>query len=190
MCEDDLIQHCSPTLAGIKTGNLFLCPIESEQKMERELRSMNIRLKAKGLRLLQLRKREGKALLYLYRPVRLKEDLNTQGAKELLRQAGYSDLRENRCIGTLISRLKRNEDFPHEIGLFLSYPPEDVRGFLEHKGKDFKCSGIWKVYGDPESAQKTFEQYRKCTRCYMRQRLKGIPLERLAVRDNHKEKGA
>lgn len=43
-------------------------------------------------------------------------------------------------------RLQRFEAFPHEIGLFLSYPPEDVRGFIEHKGHESKCEGCWKVY--------------------------------------------
>ena len=37
-------------------------------------------------------------------------------------------------------------DFPHEIGLLLGYPPEDVSGFIENGGKNFLCSGYWKVY--------------------------------------------
>ena len=56
-------------------------------------------------------------------------------------------------------RLQRFEAFPHEIGLFLSYPPEDVRGFIEHKGHESKCDGCWKVYGDAERAKKTFRTY-------------------------------
>ena len=44
----------------------------------------------------------------------------------------------NRCIVKLIGRLQENEGFPHEIGLFLGYPPEDVLGFIENKGEFFK----------------------------------------------------
>ena len=31
MSEDLLIRHCSPTLAGIKTGNLFSCACASRR---------------------------------------------------------------------------------------------------------------------------------------------------------------
>ena len=33
-------------------------------------------------------------------------------------------------------------EFPHEVGLFLSYPPEDVKGFIDHRANDFKCAGL------------------------------------------------
>ena len=26
-------------------------------------------------------------------------------------------------------------EFPHEVGLFLSYPPEDVKGFIDHRAR-------------------------------------------------------
>ena len=39
------------------------------------------------------------------------------------------------------------------MGLFLSYPPEDVKGFIDHRANDFKCAGLWKVYGDEEKAR-------------------------------------
>ena len=38
-------------------------------------------------------------------------------------------------------------DFPHEIGVFLGYPLEDVVGFIRHRGKCFTCCGCWKSYG-------------------------------------------
>ncbi len=42
--------------------------------------------------------------------------------------------------------------FPHEIGLFLGYPPEDVCGYIRNKGKCQKCTGHWQVYGDENFA--------------------------------------
>ena len=33
-------------------------------------------------------------------------------------------------------------EFPREVGLFLSYPPEDVKGFIDHRANDFKCAGL------------------------------------------------
>lgn len=78
-------------------------------------------------------------------------------------------------------RLQQFGAFPHEIGLFLSYPPEDVRGFIEHRGHESKCDGCWKVYGDAERATKTFRIYKKCTDCYCRQKAMGVPISRLVV---------
>ncbi|MBQ7128480.1 MAG: DUF3793 family protein, partial [Clostridia bacterium] len=71
--------------------------------------------------------------------------------------------------------------FPHEVGLFLGYPPEDVKGFIENNAKCSKCVGCWKVYGDEEKAKKCFENYKKCTRIYKELYLKGKTIERLTV---------
>lgn len=49
------------------------------------------------------------------------------------------------CVSQLVRRLRRQEDFPHEVGLFLSYPPEDVAGFIANNARRCKCAGLWKV---------------------------------------------
>ena len=72
-------------------------------------------------------------------------------------------------------------EFPHEVGLFLSYPPEDVKGFIDHGAGGFKCAGLWKVYGDEEKARSLFEKYRKCTEIYCALWQSGSRLEQLAV---------
>ena len=72
-------------------------------------------------------------------------------------------------------------EFPHEVGLFLGYPPEDVKGFIDHRANDFKCAGLWKVYGDEEKARSLFEKYRKCTEIYCTLWQSGLKLEQLAV---------
>ena len=45
-------------------------------------------------------------------------------------------------------------EFPHEVGLFLGYPPEDVEGFIENKACSCKLTGYRKVYSDEEKAKK------------------------------------
>ena len=59
-------------------------------------------------------------------------------------------------------RLKENSGFPHEIGIFLGYPFDDVIGFKENKGQNYLFSGYWKVYSDEKSAKKLFEKFTKC----------------------------
>lgn len=181
MSEELLVRHCAPTLAGIKTGNLFSCACESRNALTAQIRALNRRLAPKGLCLLPLRVSGERALLYLFRPAQLRSDLEQEGAAELLRAAGFDASNSMRCLGTLIRRLREGEPVPHEIGLFLSYPPDDVRGFIEHGAENCKLSGLWKVYGDADAARRLFAKYKKCTQIYCRQWRAGAPVERLAV---------
>lgn len=181
MTEDALIRHCAPTLAGIKTGNLFTCTYDSRETLLESLRQLNRKLSGKGLRLLPLRFSSQKALIYVYRPDKLRRDLSQEIAAELLAQEGYEPGSCEKCVGCLARKLRAQGDFPHEIGLFLGYPAEDVHGFI-HQGPDCcKATGCWKVYGDLESAQKKFDQYKKCTRVYCSRWAKGADIERLTV---------
>ena len=67
------------------------------------------------------------------------------------------------------------------MGLFLSHPPENVKGFIAHRANDCKCAGLWKVYGDEEKAQTLFAKFKKCTEIYCALWQSGSRLERLAV---------
>ena len=138
MSVDYVIQHAAPTLAGIKTGNLFPCFFSSPQAMVQDLRAINQVLVPRGLRLLPLRRDNTRVLLYLFRPAALSRDLSRGESRQLLRQAGYQDLAQHACLRELKRRLQAGGTFPHEIGLFLGYPPEDVAGFMTHQGKHCK----------------------------------------------------
>lgn len=181
MSEELLVRQCAPTLAGVKTGSLFSCPYNSKELMTDDVRRLNRTLVPKGLRLLPLRYSEKRVLLYLYRPAELWRDLTDAGAAEILNAAGYCCTDCDRCVVRLIQRLRTNDDFPHEIGLFLSYPPEDVKGFIDNNAANFKYSGLWKVYGDEERAMALFKKFRKCTDIYCRLWQAGVGLDKLAV---------
>ena len=155
MSEEQLIKHCSPTLAGIKTGNMFVSVYSDINEMRDDIRHWNNRLTKKGLRILPLRFQNNRALVYVFRPRKL--------------------------ICDLMKRIDEYVEFPHEIGLFLGYPPEDVCGFIENKAQNCKCVGCWKVYGDVERAQRTFTKYKKCTDAYSFQYAKGRTIERLTI---------
>jgi len=182
MSEDHLIRYCAPTLAGIKTGSLFTCPCICPDELRKTVRNLNKRLVPKGLRLLPLRFSEDKALMYVYRPAGLRNDFSQKDAHRLLKENGYhcTGSCEN-CIAQLARKLRSSASFPHEIGLFLGYPPEDVAGFIENKACRCKCSGCWKVYGDVDTAKKKFAQYHKCSRVYQKCWENGCSLDRLAV---------
>lgn len=181
MSDDYLVRHCAPTLAGIKTGSLFTCPFGSRQELLHSVRRMNKRLSPKGIRVIPLRFSENRALIYLYRPQKLTADLSHEEAARILTRCGYATGNCQHCVCQLARKLQQQSDFPHEIGLFLGYPPEDVCGFIEHGPDLCKCTGCWKVYGDEEAAKKKFAQYKKCTKVYCEQWANGKDIERLTV---------
>ena len=180
MSEELVVRCCAPTLASLKTGNMFSCRCDTQEELYAYIRNLNRRLLQKGLRVLPLRYRDGMALIYVYRPSKLHKDLSHATARKLLDARGYPCGNPMRCVKCLQKRLAAQEDFPHEIGLFLGYPPEDVDGFI-HRKKEAKCTGCWKVYGDVDKAEKTFARFKKCTDVYVRHWNSGSNIEKLAV---------
>lgn len=181
MSEELIVRHCSPTLAGMKTGNMFSCRFKDTHDMKEHMRKLNRSLVKKGIRVIPLTHSEERTLVYVFRPEQLKRDLENSEADRLLRERGYNCDNAQRCIIQLMGRLGGAKDFPHEIGLFLGYPPEDVSGFIENRAGGYKFSGFWKVYGDADKAKKKFEKFRRCTKVYCDRWAKGSPLEKLAV---------
>ena len=180
MLQDALIQHCAPTLAGIKTGNLFSFPFPVSEIID-EIKYINVSLREKGLRLIPLRKKRKNTLIYLYRPEKLKEDLSAPEAVDILKKKGYS-MRGADCMVAELSRhVSCDPEFPHEIGLFLGYPPSDVKCFLKSPCNGVRCAGCWKAYSNEKEAEEIFKKYKRCTRLYLSEMKKGKTLESLAV---------
>lgn len=183
MSDELIVRHCSPTLAGLKTGNMLMVKFETSQQLNTDISLINRRLGGRGLRMIPLHMDESicRALIYLYRPDKLAKDLADENTRKILEEAGYPYTSPARCVRTLVKRFSEHNDFPHEIGLFLGYPPVDVMGFIQNEARNCKCVGFWKVYGDPKEAQKTFCKYRKCTRLFCKQIASGRPMEQLTV---------
>ena len=181
MSEDMIIRHCSPTLAGMKTGNMFSCLFADVDEMRACVRDWNGLLVKKGLRALPLKFHDNRALVYVYRVSHLLRDMKDDAVCRLLKERGYETEMPERCIVQLIRKLEEDGEFPHEIGLFLGYPPEDVCGFIENGAQGCKLVGCWKVYGDERKARVTFAKYKKCTDVYTAQFAIGKSIDRLTV---------
>lgn len=181
MFEKYLIRHCSPTLAGIKMSNLFTYYFSSEKVMLEEVKNCNIQLKHKGIIVSVLKKKDNKALIYVYRKNKLSQVLCEGRIAKFLKNCGYTMITADKSLAILKHRISDNMDFPHEIGVFLGYPIEDVIGFIENSGRNCKCLGCWKVYCNECEAKKVFERYKKCTSVYMNLYDCGTPVTKLAV---------
>lgn len=173
---DLLVTHSSPTLAAMKGGSLIsLRSLSGKGSFSRR------ELEGKGLSFLTLTNAKEEKLLLVYRRKRLWEELQDETAQRLLQMLGYP---EGATLDELLTHLKkrfRSTDFPHEVGLFLSYPPLDVEGFIRNGGRGYAYSGLWKVYSDIEKAAHIQGIYEKCRQVYLRSYRRGVPLERLCI---------
>ena len=66
MSEEYLVWQTAPTLAGLKTGNLFPCKYEDYEDLKREICAVNRLLGKKGLRLIPLRRTSTAFWKYAY----------------------------------------------------------------------------------------------------------------------------
>ncbi|WP_051350594.1 DUF3793 family protein [Caloramator sp. ALD01] len=76
---------------------------------------------------------------------------------DFLLNFGY---REYMTTKDMLKHLKSRYNYscPHELGVFLGIPIDDVRDFICNKG-ECKLCGYWKVYNDVEYAKQTFRLY-------------------------------
>lgn len=164
--ETALVEQCAPTLRGIKPASLFRYQPEENEDMAAALRYCALVLREQGItvRLLKVCRRTGACLVYLYWETWLCRILAEPATRSFLRAVGYGGEEScNQMLRKLSRRLCLEAEYPHEIGVFLGYPLEDVQGFIRHRGRNYTCSGLWKAYGDPVAARRRFDAYRRCT---------------------------
>ncbi len=139
-------------------------------------------LSPRGVRLVVLHQDGRGALIYAYRPSRLMQDIDAPGVKEFLSGCGYGKVDSAAAVvNTLRERIAAKQGFPHEIGLFLSYPLADVTGFIQNNGRNFTLCGYWKVYGDASEAARCFARYKTCAQVYLRQFELGMTITQLTI---------
>lgn len=181
MLEQLLIDHCAPTLAGLKTASLFRCLGAGEQELGERIARLNEDMALKGVILTEVKRGKEGTLVYVYRRKALETELQRPETQQFLAGYGYIQFDVDTCLKRLQERLAASADFPHEIGVFLGYPLEDVKEFIHNKGRNAKCIGCWKVYCNECEARKTFAKYEKCKSVYQRLFSGGRELLKLTV---------
>lgn len=179
--EKSLIRHCSPTLASLKTASLFTLQFTCRKELNDALREWNKRLSDKGVAMIALHETDNRALIYVFRKSKLREALCCPKIERFLRSSGYGGTNLGTALSTLRAHLTEFGDFPHEIGVFLGYPLDDVIGFIKNKGQNCKLTGCWKVYCNECEAAKTFALFKKCEAAYLRLWEQGRSVRQLTV---------
>lgn len=182
--EAAMIEYGAPTLAGLKPASLFRYSPANRRVFGLQLMSWQKQLAPFGIRLAVLKgcPKTGSYLLYLYRWAELSRLTRQPAIQAFLTKMGYTPWTDfSDLLRQLARRMCLQESFPHEIGIFLGYPLEDVEGFIRNKGKRYTCCGCWKSYGNPQIASRQFAAYRKCTNILRARYAGGTPVLRLIV---------
>ena len=172
-----LAYHCAPALLGVKPADLLAWPLTPEE--QGSLASYAAAFSERGICLRVLRRGRERCLVLVYRPRCLERCLRCPLVSGMLAAEGYPVERETEDMLNCLSRRLCQKPFPHEIGLFLGYPPADVEGFRQHRGRNYKLCGWWKVYSDTEAAEEFFYRCDRCRAALCRQVRAGRSLPEL-----------
>ena len=110
-----------------------------------------------GIRLIILRKRNHKALIYVCRSSELERELKRTQVVQFLSNYGYVDMELESALEHLKERTNGCLEFPHEIGVFLGYPLEDVVGFIHNNEKIFNLQVCGKCMETEKKQKKDLE---------------------------------
>ena len=140
--EMQLALQCAPLITGVRISNLLM--IESCNEP-----ALRLVLKRSGISYFKLGQTEGKTAFLLFKRTKLEEFLQKNDSLEILKSSGYEEF----SFGSILLKFKeryttyitqQGMQFPHEMGLLLGYPTEDVEGFISNEGKNSLYCGYWK----------------------------------------------
>ena len=178
-----LAYYCAPSLMGLKPGNLLSCPIESDL-LNQWIQIFHLSLSTYPIRIKVLYHQKKNKTLYIYNITFLEKVLSKPEIQTFLKKYNYPcNEGVDQMIAYLSKRTKESREYPHEIGIFLGYPLDDVIGFINNHGKNYKLCGYWKVYANVDRALSLFNLYSK-SRIYLYDKVsQGVTLEEMNILD-------
>lgn len=169
--EVKIANQCAPVLAGVKPSNMLVL----ENKY---IRDVVHKLEGTGVSWRCLYAGKEKNIWLLYRKADLEKIVYQEAALTFLSELGYSEDSLERMLDRFGRRFReyrndKNIAFPHEMGVFLGYPMEDVMGFIENEGRNYLYCGYWKVYGNVEKCKGLFQIYSEVKEVFVQEASKG-----------------
>lgn len=124
--------------------------------------------------------------VFIYIPELVDRAFMQPGVLYFLRSIGYGGDTVEEYVRELIRRIQGSRShrnlFPHEIGIFLGYPLEDVIGFWLNGGRNSLYEGEWKCYSDVEAVAELQKLYSNARQVLTSSVLAGEALETILSR--------
>lgn len=160
--ENQLILQCAPVIVGMKMSNLLII-------QNKHLRQICKLLSHSKISYYVLYVSGEKSTVLLYDRKKLEYYISGKRIHQFLVESGYEEFELEAMFRKLRKRYEiyhnyypveeRKNLFPHELGLLLGYPLEDVQGFIQNAGKNFLYPGYWKVYYNVPPKLALFQRY-------------------------------
>lgn len=112
-----------------------------------------------NIKYIELRECANALIILVYDEKQLSNYIFKEENRTFLKKLGYS---YGNDIDAYVEKLKKRYDefnCPHELGIFLGYPLNDVKDFMECSSKKCLACGYWRVYNDYNAAKEVFNIY-------------------------------
>lgn len=151
--------NAAPAIAKFKPSYLIIFHNKGKRKLydSWETHKDNIKRELK-IKFYELKKFSCSTAVLFYNENQMYRLLREDKNMRFLEAYGY---RRGMCLEEVLRILKERyvRVCPHEMGLFLGYPMEDVMEFIQNPNKEALMYGYWKVYHNAQQAMDTFKRY-------------------------------
>ncbi|MDS0526610.1 DUF3793 family protein [Clostridium sp. SHJSY1] len=157
--ENFLLFNISQVVAGIKPASTITLKKTGDNTYLKWIIYGRDFVQNIDLEFVELRENEDAIIVMLYNKESLSKYIFQEEQKRFLIKLGYTYEED---ISIYVETLKERYNLyhcPHELGLFLGIPIEDVKDFMECTKKKCLICGYWKVYNDCSTAQEIFKKY-------------------------------
>lgn len=156
-----ILFHGAPTLFGGKIASLISFKHSRRRNALKLWDQHRKEIKEHiPLNFCELSRDDKHVVVLFYHSKRLEQSLEDKECSCFLKSCGYSCPKDIKgSLNTL--RQRYMQKCPHEIGVFLGYPIDDVKIFASGDQAEPMVIGYWKVYSKVNEALKTFARYDK-----------------------------
>ncbi len=150
--------HAAPTIAGEKSATLLSFTPSGRKMSQIWLRYRHLVSDILPVEMLEVRRVKHCVTVLFFNRHLIEERLEEPEVSYFLKAYGYEG---NMSTDQALMRLRHRfaKGCPHEIGIFLGYPLEDVKAFVANPCQECLMVGYWKVFYDAVTAERIFRLY-------------------------------
>jgi Protein of unknown function (DUF3793) len=151
--------NIAPTLKGLKAASTVTFCSYDRNMNNNWITYKNEILDKLNIKAFELKETKQYTSVLFYQEDLLNQKLKDLETMNFLNQFGYNinfQLDENLKI---LKNRYNLYNCPHELGIFLGFPLEDVKTFIEAPKEKHLLCGYWKVYHNKDLALKTFQTF-------------------------------
>lgn len=168
--------HLAPTVAGLKPATLVSFKESDSELLELCYSAVVREYEGESIKYFIVKSFKGNITILFYNEKKLHNVIFDSNNMRFLNRYGYSgDMLPEEVLEHLKSRF--SDACPHEVGIFLGFPLEDVKSFIEFPDKKCRVCGYWKAYSNEEAAEEIFQLYDKAKEAVMRNFLDSFIIE-------------